>query len=774
MSFLSQAPASIWIPFNKMLNHCDVHNFPHLKGLEMHFPALIQDLAIILGVAALVTFLFRRIKQPVVLGYIVAGIIVGPYTPAIFSVTDNESIKVWAELGVIFLMFSLGLEFSFRRLAKVGLSAAGTGIIQVIAMLACGIVTAKVLGWHQMDAVFLGCMIAISSTTIIIKALEELGLKSKKFAELVFGILIVEDLVAILMLVALTNIATTSEFGGIKLLLAGGKLALVVGAWFLAGMFLVPRFIKAVSKHGNDEMLTVVASGLCLALVALAASFHYSVALGAFIMGSIIAESSEAKRVEHLIAPLKDLFGAVFFVSVGMLLDPSALIENFGAIILLSIVIVVGKILSVTLGSFITGQSVKNAIQTGFSMSQIGEFSFIIATLGLTYHVISEKLYPIIVASSLITTFTTPYLLKIAPRVAGTIEEWMPERIKFVSESYVAWIERQTFSSQRRKFLLNATIKWGLNAIAVVTIFTIVAEKAAPFIDQSLDSDLLVRGVSWGLSFLLSSPCIWAMFTIFGKTIPSDSSNKNFPQGGLLFLSRVFATALVGLLGIVFFPSAVALGATLVACIFVFFFFRQKLSGYYTWLENQFNSGFQADLGNSLGNDPHERLAPWDAHLVDVHVPVHTFLVGRSLLELRLREVYGLNIVIIVRNGHSLVAPKASETLYPGDQLLCFATDAEVERFKQDLSVGQQEIQGFESLESYDIQQYRVHGKSSLKDSTVRASGIREKYDCIVVGLERQNRRIRSPHSEMVLQENDILWVVGSDKHLHKLAVEFA
>lgn len=740
----------------------------------MQLPPLIQDLAVILGVAAIVTFAFRRIKQPVVLGYIVAGIIVGPYTPAIFSVTDTESIKVWAELGVIFLMFSLGLEFSFRRLAQVGFSAAGAGLIEITTMLIAGVVTARFLGWSSMESIFLGCMIAISSTTIILKALEELGLKSNRFAELVFGILIVEDLAAILMLVALTNIATTSSFAGTELLLAGGKLAIVVGAWFLVGIFLVPRFVKSVSKHGNDEMLTVVASGLCFALVALAASFQYSIALGAFIMGSIIAESTEAKRIENLIAPLKDMFGAVFFVSVGMLLNPRTLIENWAAIAVISAVIAFGKISSVTIGAFITGQSVKNSVRTGFSMAQIGEFSFIIATLGLSYKVIDEKIYPIIVASSLITTFTTPYFMRAAPHFAGWIEERMPQKLKFVSDSYVAWIERQTVTSNRRKLLMRATLKWMLNAIVVVTLFTIAADKFVPIMEGALSSSSAARAATWGGAFLLCSPSLLAMFTAFRESEVVIGWNHGLPKGGLLFLSRFFATALVGLLGLEFFPTQVALGATIAACAMVFFIFRRKLGGYYEWLESQFQSGFQADLNIPGGSNPYERLAPWDAHLVDVLVPPHSFVTGRTLLDLRLRETYGLNVVVIVRNGHNIISPKANESLSHGDELLCFATDDEIERLKKDLAVASAGAHSFESLDSYDIRQYRVQQRSKLNNSTVRASGIREQYDCIVVGLERESQRIRNPNSDTSLLVDDILWVVGTGNNLHKLDAEFA
>lgn len=457
-----------------------------------HIPQLITDLAVILGVAAVVTFVFRKINQPVVLGYIVAGIIVGPYTHPIFSIVDVSSVKTWAELGVIFLMFALGLEFSFRRLAKVGVSAAGTAIIQIIVMLSLGIVVGEFLGWPHMDATFLGCMIAISSTTIIIKALEELGLKNRRFAELVFGILIVEDLAAIVMLVALTNISLTSSIGGLDLLIASGKLAVVVGAWFVAGIFIVPRFVKNVGQQKNNEMLVVVAIGLCLSLVALAAYFNYSVALGAFIMGSIIAETPEAKNIEHIIQPLKDIFGAVFFVSVGMLLDPNTILNNFGAIILISITIIIGKLFSVTGGALITGQTVQNSIQTGFCMAQIGEFSFIIASLGLSFSVIDTKLYPIIVTASLITTFTTPYLIRYSSNVSNYVDKKMPATFKTKINGYTNWFQTITIFKDEQKNLNSNALKWFLNLIVLITVFVIISEKIHPLINNYLKIILLL------------------------------------------------------------------------------------------------------------------------------------------------------------------------------------------------------------------------------------------------------------------------------------------
>jgi CPA2 family monovalent cation:H+ antiporter-2 len=731
---------------------------------------LIQDLAAILGVAAIVTFIFKRIRQPVVLGYIVAGIIVGPYTPGILSVTDTESIKVWADLGVIFLMFTLGLEFSFRRLARVGMSAAITAVLQIAAMVGAGLLLAHALGWSRMDAVFLGCMIAISSTTIIIKTFEELGFKTKMFAELVFGILIVEDLAAILMLVALTNIAMTSRVGGVELLFAGGKLLLIVGGWFLVGMFMVPRSVRLVSRHGNDELLTVMAIALCLALVALAAHFHYSVALGAFVMGSILAESSEAKRIEHLVQPLKDIFGAIFFVSVGMLLNPHAILENYGAILLIVAVIIVGKFLSVSLGAFITGQTVRNSIQTGSSMAQIGEFSFIIASLGLSYGVIASRLYPIIVAASLVTTFTTPYLVKSSGRFARFIERGIPSRLRAKLDSYVTLVQRLSISSENRKNMVQSSIKWALNAVVVISLFTLAADKLVPFAEHYLEHRFSGLIAAWLLVFALASPSIWAMLFSFR----SQTHPRSFLQDTVRLASQVLAVGLIGLLSMGFFPAKITLVATALACSLFLIAFRHKAESYYLWFEQQFHSSFQAEESGATKRGKNlNRLAPWDAHLVEFAVPARSFLVGKTLLGLKLREHYGLNVVVIIRHDENIVAPMATELVYPGDRLLCFATDSEIERFKADIASEGNEKDYPRDLEGFDIRCLKIDKDSPLEGITIRQSGIREKFGCIVVGLEREGERIRSPSSDLNFAEGDILWIVGERSNLLRLEPEF-
>lgn len=735
-----------------------------------HIPQLIIDLAVILGVAAIVTFVFRKINQPVVLGYIVAGIIVGPYTHPFFSIVDVESLKTLAELGVIFLMFALGLEFSFRRLTKVGISAAGTAIIQIIFMISLGILTGKMLGWSNMDAIFLSCMIAISSTTIIIKAFEELGLKNKRFAELVFGILIVEDLAAILMLVALTNISLTSSFNGLELLIAGGKLAVVVGAWFLIGMFLVPRFVKKVGQQNNNEMLVVVAIALCLGLVALAAHFNYSVALGAFIMGSILAESPEAKQIEHVVQPLKDLFGAVFFVSVGMLLDPSAIINNFSAIIIISSVIIVGKIFSVTIGSIATGQRIPVAVQSGFSLAQIGEFSFIIATLGISFKVIDTNLYPIIVTASTITTFTTPYLIKYSLSGAQKFERSIPTRINNYINQYIGWFQKFSIVEEKQNTFNLKITKWALNLIAVITIYSLISVFLEPQLSEYIKSEKFANFLAWLIAFLMAAPSTWAMLNSFNyNSSIIHSKNLMYGKAITLFLTRILTILIIGFLSLNFIPSLITLIGVIIFSIIFLIIFRSKVSHYYTWFEDKFKSNFPPETPLNSLEEVNSSLAPWDAHLTEIIVPHNSFLAGKKILETDIREQYSVNIVGILRNDNLFVSPQAAELIFPLDILLCFATDEEIERFKQDLINSSEQKSMAKEFSDYHLQKFIINKDSYINGLSIKETAISEKYQCTIVGIERNQLRIKSPKANCKLQENDILWIVGENSMLEKL-----
>ena len=395
-----------------------------------HLPTLISDLAMIMIYAGIITVLFKRLKQPVVLGYIVAGIIVGPHFDFLPTAADKENIQIWADIGVIFLLFSLGLEFSFKKIVNVGKSAIITASANILFMLLIGYHVGLNLGWSTTESLFLGGMISMSSTTIIIKAFEELGLKGLRFTDLVFGVLIVEDVVGILLLVLLPTISIGKNVDGIELLISSGKLVFFLVLWFITGVYLVPTLLKKVIHLLNDELLLLLSMALCLGMVLIATSVGFSSALGAFIMGSILAETDEAERIEHTIKPVKDLFGAVFFTSVGMLVDPNMFVEYIIPITIITIVVIFGKVLLSTFGFLLSGNRLETAIASGFSLAQVGEFAFIIAASGMAIGVLGEYVYPSIVAVSVITTFTTPLMIKSAKPFYNFIHKLLPQKWK--------------------------------------------------------------------------------------------------------------------------------------------------------------------------------------------------------------------------------------------------------------------------------------------------------------------------------------------------------
>ncbi|MBO7569358.1 MAG: cation:proton antiporter, partial [Bacteroidaceae bacterium] len=410
---------------------------------------MIQDLCIIMLTAGITSLVFKLLKQPVVLGYIVAGMLVGPHVLGESWVNNEENAETWGEIGVLFLLFSLGLEFSFKKLLKVGSTAIiGAGVI-VVGMMVTGMVTAFLLGWDDMNAIFLGGMLCMSSTTIVFKAIEEAGLRSHRFAGVCFGILIVEDLFAVVLMVLLTSIAVKNEFEGKELLWQVGKLLMYIAIWFVLGILLIPTFLKKFKKHLNDETLTIFSIGLCLGMVLLAVQAGFSSALGAFVMGSVLAETVDAERIEYLVQPIKNIFGSIFFVSVGMMIDPALLLQYWLPISIITLVVIFGQIFFGSFGTLLSGQPLRVALQTGFSLVQIGEFAFIIATLGQNLKVTDTSLYPIVVAVSVITTFLTPYIMKLAYPTLSFFEKHMSQDTKKMLDSYVE--KRQAGNSMKNQ-----------------------------------------------------------------------------------------------------------------------------------------------------------------------------------------------------------------------------------------------------------------------------------------------------------------------------------
>lgn len=729
-----------------------------------HLYPLIGDLGLILMTAGVAVLLFKKIRQPLVLGYLIAGFLAGPYFEFFPSVKDKHNVEVWAEIGVIILLFSLGLEFSFKKLMRVGGSASVTAIVQITCMIGLGYLTGQLMGWSQMDSIFLGAILSISSTTIIIRAFEEVGVKTQKFASIVFGALIIEDIVAILLLVLLTTISVSQQFSGMELLESAFKLVFFLILWFVGGIFFVPTLFKKLSKLLNEETTLILSLAMCLMMVILAEKAGFSPALGAFIMGSIIAETTKAERIEHLVKPVKDLFGAVFFVSVGMLINPETLAEYWLPVLIITLVTIVGKTLSTTLGAILSGQPLRQSVQAGMSLAQIGEFSFIIATLGMTLGVTSEFLYPIIVAISAITTFTTPFFIKSSGPFYDVLQKILPNRL-------LKWIENYSYSTQtiqsasNWKIFLKANVtQILLHSVIIVGVIVLSSKFIFPASEASHINKILV---SCGIIVSLS-PFLWALALRRVAVTAMDSIRRDRKYKGpvtLILVLRVFlALFYIGLLLNNFFSPLVALGA-LAVLVAGGFIFPSRMRRSYYYLENHFMNNFNSrEIQQRIKN--RSELTPWDGHMAVFEVPQESSVAGKTLYDLHLREDIGINIAIIKRGEKTINVPPRTERIFPKDTLYVIGSDAQVLEFEKYLEASR-EVDNAGSTEV--VMKKITLANSEFIGKSIREAQLRERTNGLVVGVERNNERIMNPESEMVLKRNDVLWLVGDKKLLENL-----
>ena len=732
-----------------------------------HLPHLITDLGLILAVAGVTTLLFKKIKQPVVLGYIIAGLLVGPHVSLIPTVVDEEAIKTWSEIGVIFLLFSLGLEFSFKKLVKVGGSASITAVVEIILMIAVGYGAGLLMGWSQMDSIFLGAILSMSSTTIIIRAFDELGVRTRKFAGLVFGILIVEDLVAILLLVLLSTLAVSQQFAGGELLMQLLKLAFFLILWFLAGIFFIPTFLKRTQKLMNDETMLIVSLALCLLMVVLAVAVGFSAALGAFIMGSILAETTQAERIEHLIKSVKDLFGAIFFVSVGMMIDPKVLIEYAGPVLIVTLLTIVGKFLATAIGALLSGQSLKHSVQAGMSLAQIGEFSFIIASLGLSLKVTSAFLYPIAVAASAVTTFTTPFLIKQSGPFYTFIERILPTRWTKAITRYSSTTQQLSSYSDWRVLLRAYVMNFVIHSVIIVGLILLSQKYLFPF-TETFGDGANARVITVIITLLLIAPFIWALAIrrIEREAYSHLWLNRRLNRGPLIAIELVriaVATVHVGFLMQLYYSPSVAFVIAVVAMALGTVIFSQKLQSFYDRIEQR----FLGNLNERENQKPaRPEITPWDAHLADFEIVPESSLSGKPLTELALREQYGVNIAYIERGRISIVTPDRYEKLYPGDRISVIGPDEQLQRVKNILEASVLPVKDEADRENIGLLNYTIVKNSPLYKKTIRESAIRERAKALIVGIERQGERILNPDSFTTLEEGDIIWIVGDTEKI--------
>ena len=726
-----------------------------------HLYPLISDLGLILMTAGVAVLLFKKIKQPLVLGYLIAGFLAGKHFDFFPSVKDVHSVEVWAEIGIIFLLFSLGLEFSFKKLMKVGGTASITAITQIIFMVIVGYFAGQLMDWGKMNSIFLGVMLSISSTTIILKTFDELGVKSQKFAGNVIGALIVQDIVAILMMVLLSTIAVSQQFSGTELLLSVLKLIFFLTIWFIGGIFFIPTLLKKAKHLLTDEMVLIIAIALCLMMVILASNVGFSPALGAFIMGSIIAETTQAEHIEHLVKPVKDLFGAVFFVSVGMLINPQTLVEYATPVAILTLVVIFGQSISAAIGALFSGQPLKQSVQTGMSLSQIGEFSFIIATLGSTLHVTSDFLYPIVVAVSAVTTFTTPYMVKLGTPVAIFLEKKLPRKWVKAFEQYSANADAIKTLSTWQKALRSYLMQIVLHSIIIIAIVLLSTKYILPLVEGSTFGHSMAALIT----LILLSPFLWALSfrRIAVEEVTELFQNRKYrgPIVMLIFFRIALGLFFIGFILNNFFSPITALIA-LIAALIVYFLFPKRLQARYHRIERHFLSNLN-EREISRENKTRRDLTPWDGHMANFDIASASNIAGKTLEELHFREKMGINIAFIKRGEVMINIPSRNERLFPGDEICVIGTDTQVKKFKKYLDQNEIEAPGFVAETDIALQHVELKNESFIGKS-IRQSQIREKTNGLVVGIEREGKRMLNPDSHLILEEGDILWVVGDRK----------
>ncbi|MDD2799770.1 MAG: cation:proton antiporter [Bacteroidales bacterium] len=740
----------------------------------MHLNPLISDLALILFLAGVTTLIFKFLKQPVVLGYIVAGFLASPQLTFVPSVQEVASIHIWAEIGIIFLLFALGLEFSFKKLLHVGGSSVISSFFIVIGMMLMGFLTGRLLGWSLMDAIFLGAMLCMSSTTIIIKAFDDLGLKNQKFATTVFGVLIVEDLFAILLMVILSSMAISKQFDSGFISESIFKLIFFLTIWFLIGLYLIPIFLKRIKRFLNAETLLVISIGLCLSMVVVANYVGFSSALGAFIMGSILAETVEAERIEKLIKPVKDLFGAVFFVSVGMLVDISELSHYILPIIIITIVVIFGQIFFGGAGVLISGQPLKVAIQSGFSLAQIGEFAFIIASLGISLKVTSSFLYPIVVAVAVITTFTTPFIIKMADPAHRFIEKRMPVRWRLFIDRFSAGKNTVNRKSDWNTMLKATNQHMILHSIILSGIIWISFKFAAPFFIERWGFDI-GRIITSVITISVMAPILWSM--AFKRTVSKELFrtmwiDTRYNHGPIIAigLSRMVASAVFAMVVFVhFFSYRWGTLVGFVVLCFVAFLFSKQIRRTISHLEKTLIRNLNA---REDARAPKINNLIHDVHIADFVVSPDSELIGRYLYKADFRNQYGVSIVSIHRGNRYINIPGPRDQLMPFDKIRVVGNDEQIKKFGPLIeSVNAVKPSANESsgviMRSLTIDEHSFYVGKTLKESDLQGA------QCLIITIERRNRTFVTPTAEVILQPGDLVSLVGQKDKLESVIQGF-
>ena len=733
-----------------------------------HLDPIISDLALILAVAGVTTLLFKWLKQPVVLGYIVAGFLCsGNFL--LQGVSNMGNVDIWAEIGIIFLLFSLGLEFSFKKLMNVGGPALMTALVVIVGMMCSGFMAGRALGWTSTDSIFLGGMLSMSSTTIIIKAFDDLGLRSQKFTSLVFGVLVVEDLFAVVLMVMLSTLFVQRAVEHVVIAEQLFKLIFFLILWFVVGIYLIPTFLKKIRKFLNQETLLVISLGLCLIMVVLATYAGFSSALGAFIMGSILAGTVQAESIEKVIAPVKDLFGAVFFVSVGMLVEPAMLVQYIVPIVFLTVVVIVGQIFYGTLGFLVSGQNLKIALQSSFSLAQIGEFAFIIASLGLSMGVTSSFLYPVAVAVSVVTTFTTPFIIRLSDPAYHRINRLIPKRMKALLARYSAG--SQTVNSEREwmSLLKKSLLNMFIYCVLLGGVVWISSSYYSPFVEERFEG-FAGKLIATTTTILFMTPLLWGLAVrhLNRRLFVPLWNDPRFNHGLLvsLIVLRILL-ALMFVLTVVAHLSSYRWGALMAFAILLLLlalFWRRIKRGYLRFEQRFFTNLNEKDASTVVTTGNYRAKF---VHMAKMTVSADSPLVGRCFRELDLRLRYGVTVVSVLRGSHRYNAPGASMVLMPSDEISVVGTDAQLSQFASKVEVPLSPV----DREEATMQKFSVGEHSVLIGMTVSQFGMMCRGACLIIGIERSDGSYVRPLGLVRFQPYDMVWIAGDRETIEQVLV---
>lgn len=734
-------------------------------------PNFISDLALILIVAGAVTILFKKLRQPLVLGYVVAGFIVSPHMPYTMSVIDSSSVGTWADIGVMFLLFSLGLDFSFKKIMKMGASPVISTCTIIFCMMTLGIIVGHSFGWKRMDCIFLGGMLAMSSTTIIYKAFNDMGLRQQKFTGSVMSVLILEDILAIVMMVMLSAIAVGSGADGEQMVGSIAKIVFFLILWFVVGIALVPLFLRSVRRLVNDETLLIVSLGLCCLMAVLSTKVGFSSAFGAFVMGSIISETIEADKIERLVSPVKDLFGAIFFVSVGMLVDPAILVEYALPIVVLVITILVGQAVFGTLGFMLGGQSLKSAMRCGFSMAQIGEFSFIIASLGLSLGVTGHFLYPVVVAVSVITTFLTPYMIKLSVPCYGYVERHLPENL-INTLNNISMNNAPAQESKWKRLItqmaFNTLVYSILSTACIVLMFTFFL----PFIRKVMPGmHWWANGICGLLTVFVISPFLRAMIMKKNHSkefvaLWHENRMNRFPLIFTILVRAVIAIAFLFYICNYLSRFTNALMISLATAMVMLMVVSRRLKKRSIRMEKMFvqnlrSREIEAQVLGMRKPLYEGRLLDRDVHISDIDVPADTAWAGKSLRELGLSNLYGVHVSSILRGHRRINIPGGDDKVFPGDRLQVIGSDEQLTAFSKAVSGNVTEADPDVEKREMHLRQIVIDKNGRFSGRTLGESGIRDKYNCMVVGIEEGKENLSAVNASYRFRPDDIVWIVG-------------